>query len=138
MFRHVLNASGAFAEALATVDLFLKDYPEHVIVRPNGLQLRGALRLKLGQTERAESDFRDALELARRIGSRPIELRSATSLAQLWQTQGKRDEARALLAPSYAWFTDGFDTRDLIEAKAVLQALAAEGKDCERMRHDSR
>ncbi len=48
---------------------------------------------------------------------------AATSLARLWQRQGKRDAARALLAPLYAWFTEGFDTRDLIEAKALLEEL---------------
>ncbi len=49
--------------------------------------------------------------------------RAATSLARLWQRQGKRDAARALLAPLYAWFTEGFDTRDLVEAKALLEEL---------------
>jgi predicted ATPase len=50
-----------------------------------------------------------------------LELRAATSLARLWQRQGKRDVARDLLAPVYGWFTEGFDTRDLIEAKALLK-----------------
>jgi predicted ATPase len=52
-----------------------------------------------------------------------FELRAATSLARLWQRQGKRDAARALLAPVYAWFTEGFDTRDLQDAKALLAEL---------------
>jgi class 3 adenylate cyclase/tetratricopeptide (TPR) repeat protein len=121
---HVLNVSGAFAEALTTIELFLKDYPDHVIIRPNALHLRGELRSKLGETDQAEADFRAAIELARQIGTKPPELRAATSLAGLWAAQGKSDEARALLAPIYAWFTDGFDTRDLIEAKAQLGALA--------------
>lgn len=121
----VLNVGGVFVEALATVELFLKDYPDHVIIRPHALHLRGELRFKLGETELAESDFRDAIELARKIGTKPLELRAATALAQLWADQGKRDEARALLAPIYAWFTDGFDTRDLSEAKAQLEALAS-------------
>jgi class 3 adenylate cyclase/tetratricopeptide (TPR) repeat protein len=121
---HVLNVAGAFAEALATVELFLKDYPDHVIIHPNALHLRGELRFKLEEAELAEADFREALELARTIGSKPLELRAATALARLWAAEDKRDEARALLAPIYAWFTDGFDTRDLIEAKAQLEALA--------------
>jgi len=50
-------------------------------------------------------------------------LRAATSLARLWRDQGRRDEARTLLAPIYDWFTEGFDTRDLKEAKALLDAL---------------
>jgi predicted ATPase len=52
-----------------------------------------------------------------------LELRAATSLARLWQRQGKRDVARDLLAPVYGWFTEGFDTRDLIEAEALLKEL---------------
>ena len=52
-----------------------------------------------------------------------FELRAATTLARLWQRQGKREKARALLAPLYAWFTEGFDTRDLIDAKALLEEV---------------
>ena len=55
--------------------------------------------------------------------AKTFELRAATSLARLWQRQGKRDQARALLAPLYAWFTEGFDTRDLQDAKALLEEL---------------
>jgi predicted ATPase len=57
-------------------------------------------------------------------GARSYELRAATSLARLWQEQGKRAAARDLLAPVYAWFTEGFDTRDLQEAKTLLARLA--------------
>jgi predicted ATPase len=73
--------------------------------------------------EEAEGLFGQALEIARRQEAKTFELRAATSLARLWQRQGKRDAARALLAPLYAWFTEGFDTRDLIEAKALLDEL---------------
>ena len=59
----------------------------------------------------------------RRATARSFELRAATSLARLWRDQGKRAEARDLLAPIYAWFTEGFDTQDLIDAKALLEAL---------------
>jgi predicted ATPase len=72
----------------------------------------------------AEAAFREALEVARRQSAKSWELRAATSLARLWQRQGKRDEARDLLAPVYAWFTEGFDTRDLKDAKALLEELA--------------
>ena len=67
--------------------------------------------------------FRRALEIARSQEAKSLELRAATSLARLLQTQGKPTEARGLLAPIYAWFTEGFDTRDLIEAKALLEEL---------------
>ena len=64
-----------------------------------------------------------SLEIARRQEARTFELRAATTLARLWQRQGKREKARALLAPLYAWFTEGFDTRDLIDAKALLEEV---------------
>ncbi|MGH8678916.1 MAG: hypothetical protein ACREUQ_11250, partial [Burkholderiales bacterium] len=68
--------------------------------------------------------FKRALEIARGQGTKLWELRAATSLARLWQSQGKRKEARQLLAPIYNWFTEGFDTKDLKEAKALLTELA--------------
>jgi predicted ATPase len=72
----------------------------------------------------AEALFGQSLEIARRQEAKTFELRAATSLARLWQRQGKRDAARDLLAPVYAWFTEGFDTRDLKDAKALLEELA--------------
>ena len=73
--------------------------------------------------EEAEALFGQALEIARRQEAKTFELRAATSLARLWQRQGKRDAARALLAPLYVWFTEGFDTRDLTDATALLEEL---------------
>src|SRR5262245_32985013 len=71
----------------------------------------------------AELCFRRALDVARAQEAKSLELRAAMSLARLWRDQGKRTEARALLAPIYAWFSEGFDTGDLIEAKALLDEL---------------
>ena len=75
------------------------------------------------QHAQAETCFQHALAIARRQQARSWELRAAMSLARLWQQQGKRAEARALLAPVYGWFTEGFDTADLQEARALLDEL---------------
>jgi predicted ATPase len=72
---------------------------------------------------KAEACFERALAVARQQQAKSWELRAATSMARLWRDQRKRDEARELLAPVYGWFTEGFDTRDLKEAKALLTEL---------------
>jgi len=74
--------------------------------------------------EEVETCFRQALDIARQQQAKSLELRTAMSLSRLWQRQSKRAEARALLAPIYGWFTEGFDTADLQEAKALLEELA--------------
>jgi predicted ATPase len=71
----------------------------------------------------AEVCFHQALAITRRQQTKSLELRAATSLARLWQHQGKRAEAHALLAPIYGWFTEGFDTADLQGARALLEEL---------------
>jgi predicted ATPase len=77
----------------------------------------------MSDTTEAEACFHQALAVAHRQQARTLELRAATSLARLWQQQGKRAEAHSLLAPIYGWFTEGFDTTDLQEAKALLDAI---------------
>jgi predicted ATPase len=77
-------------------------------------------RLPYPDPAKAEESFRTALAIAREQGTRGYELRAATSLARLWLEQGRQGEARELLAPVYASFTEGFDTPDLKEAKALL------------------
>jgi predicted ATPase len=72
----------------------------------------------------AEAWFRQALDVARRQQAKSLELRAAMSLSRLWRQQGKRTEAYHLLKPIYGWFTEGFDTADLQDAKALLEALA--------------
>jgi predicted ATPase len=86
-------------------------------------RLLGELLLKMDKREDAEVEFGQALTLARDQQARMWELRAATSLSRLWRDQGGRDKARDLLAPVYRWFTEGFDTPDLKEAKALLEAL---------------
>jgi predicted ATPase len=88
-------------------------------------RLRGEflLQLSLDNQREAEACFQHALTIAQDQGAKAWELRTATSLARLWQHQGKKQEARDLLAPVYHWFTEGFDTADLQEAKALLEVL---------------
>ena len=76
-----------------------------------------------GDGARAEACFHKAIAMAQTQNARTLELRAATGLARLWHQQGKRAEARQLLAPIYGWFTEGFDTTDLQEAKALLEEL---------------
>jgi predicted ATPase len=88
-------------------------------------RLRGVLLLRQTGTPQAEAEtwLRRALDVARRQEAKALELRAATSLSRLWQQQGRWAEAHELLAPIYGWFTEGFDTADLQEAIALLQAL---------------
>ena len=71
----------------------------------------------------AEACFLKAIEIARRQQAKSLELRAVMSLGRLWQEQGKKDEARQILAEVYHWFTEGFDTKDLQAAKALLDEL---------------
>jgi predicted ATPase len=89
-------------------------------------RLKGELLLSLSADNHAEAEgcFHQALDVAQRQHAKSLELRAATSLSRLWQQQGKREEARQLLAEIYGWFTEGFDTADLQEAKALLEELS--------------
>jgi predicted ATPase len=109
------------AEALATVHTTGERWWEAELHR-----LKGELLLVLSAEKSAEAEtcFHQALDIARRQEAKALELRAAMSLSRLWQQQGKRAEAHALLAPVYGWFTEGFDTADLQEAKALLEELA--------------
>jgi predicted ATPase len=78
----------------------------------------------LGDDATSEDCYRHALDVARRQSAKFWELRVANDLARLWRDQGKRDEACDLLAPVYGWFTEGFDTPDLNEARVLLDELA--------------
>jgi predicted ATPase len=84
-----------------------------------------ALKSQNHNATKAEAYFESALTIARAQQAKSWELRGATSKARLWRDRGKRNEARDLLAPVYGWFTEGFDTLDLKEAKALLGELAS-------------
>jgi predicted ATPase len=89
-------------------------------------RLKGELLLRQAMPDEAEAEtcFHQALDVARRQQAKSLELRAAMGLSRLWQRQGKCVEAQALLAPVFIWFTEGFDTADLQEAKALLEALS--------------
>jgi predicted ATPase len=110
----------ALAEAMTLMATTGERWWEAELYRLKGeLQLQRSL-LDVGQ---AESCFQQALDVAHRQQARALELRTALSLARLWQRQGQPTAARQLLAEIYGWFTEGFDTADLQEAKALLGAL---------------
>ena len=110
----------ALTEALATLPTSGACWWEAELHR-----LRGTLLLQHGaaQPEEADACFQQALTVARRQQAKSLELRAAMSRSRLWQQQGKRQQAYDLLAPIYGWFTEGFDTADLREAKALLEEL---------------
>jgi predicted ATPase len=90
-------------------------------------RIAGEIALKLPKADpaKAEKYFECALAVARQQQAKSWELRAAMSMARLWRVQGKVQQARDLLAPVYGWFTEGFDTRDLREAKALLVSLSS-------------
>jgi predicted ATPase len=109
----------ALAEAESRISQSSERWPEAEIYRR-----KGELMLSMeGADVTAERCFRRSIEVAREQQAKLPELRAATSLARLWRDQGKRTEGRDLLAPVYGWFTEGFETRDLKDAKAMLEAL---------------
>ena len=95
--------------------------------RPLTLTLRGQLHLREDQNhiDLSERDFREAIELSRKMSAKSPELRATTSLARLLRNTGRQDDARAMLAEVYNWFTEGFDTTDLKDAKALLDGLGS-------------
>jgi class 3 adenylate cyclase/predicted ATPase len=111
----------AVAEAFAHVDKTGERYYEAELHRLKGKLL---LLQSLDNLPEAESCFHQAIAIARSQQAKSWELRAATSLSRLWQQQGKRAEARQLLAEIYGWFTEGFDTADLQDAKALLNELS--------------
>jgi predicted ATPase len=118
--NHTAEGLQALAEADTLIEQHEERWWEAEVCRLRGVLL---LRQAVPQPEEAEACFQRALEVARRQQAKSLELRAAMSLAHLWQQQDRRAEAHALLAPVYGWFTEGFDTVDLQEAKALLEEV---------------
>ena len=128
LLAEAYGMAGRVAEALKTIDDAYQAVEKigeqwwHSEVR----RMRGDLLLSRspGDANEAEICFGQAVEIARSQSAKSHELRATTSLARLWQSQGKETEAHELLAPVYNWFTEGFDTPDLKHAKALFDELA--------------
>jgi predicted ATPase len=120
--------AGQSAEGLRVLEEALEavQTKEENLYESEVYRLKGELLLQqsAAQQGEAEGHMQQALAVARHQQAKSLELRAATSLARLWQQQGKRQEAYDLLAPIYGWFTEGFDTADLQDAKALLEELA--------------
>ena len=116
------NARRCIGEAMAAVETAKERWCEAEVNRIAG---EIALLSPEPDVAKAEAYFERALTVAREQQAKSWELRAAMSMARLWRDQGKRNEARDLLAPVYGWFTEGFDTLDLKEAKALLDALGS-------------
>jgi predicted ATPase len=114
------EASRRIGEAMTTVETTNEKWCEAYIHRTAG---EITLISPAPDAAKAEAYFERAIAIAREQKAKSWELRTVTSMARLWRDQGRRKEARDLLAPVYGWFTEGFDTRDLKEAKPLLDEL---------------
>ena len=115
------DAWRCIGEAMTTIETSKESW-----FKAESHRMAGEIALKPPQPDvaKAEASFEKALAVARQQQAKSWELRAAMSMARLWRDQGKREEARELLAPIYGWFTEGFDTRDLKDAKALLDELS--------------
>jgi tetratricopeptide (TPR) repeat protein len=122
-----MTLTGDLANALQLIDAVIDQIErpgwEQRLCYAEILRLKGWMLSLKGDLEGAERNFLVSLDWARRQQAKSWELRTSTSLARLWQSQGKRHEAYELLAPVYDWFTEGFDSKDLLDARALLAEL---------------
>lgn len=118
------SIDGAIPDALATVEVALETNPMERAAVVDALRIRGDLRVTVGQIAEAEGDLREAISRGQKIGAKALELRAATSLARSFQMRGAGAIAHDLLAATYALFTEGFDTADLKDARALLEELS--------------
>jgi predicted ATPase len=116
---HPEEGLSTLAEALALVEQTGERHWEAELYR-----LRAELLLMQGEESEAEASLQRAIEVAKRQQAKSWELRATVSLARLWRRQGRREDARALLAEIYGWFTEGFDTPDLVEARTLIEELS--------------
>jgi predicted ATPase len=117
------------AEARTVMDTGGERFYEAELYRLKGeLTLQSSSQRLASRVKEAAACFQKAIDIARQQQAKSLELRAVMSLSRLWQQQGKQNEAHKLLAEIYGWFTEGFDTKDLQEAKALLDELSARGR----------
>ena len=114
---------GAPGDALETIDQALDLNPGERAHRPESIRVRGEIYLKAGHHDLAERDFRESIILAQSMNAKAWELRTTMSLARLLRDTNRIEEASIMLAEIYGWFTEGFDTADLKDARALLDEL---------------
>ena len=123
LFAEAFGAMGDPEKGLEALSAIPQAH-RRILYAPEIERIRGDLLLRRDEHSEAEQCFRRAVELARQREEKSFELRAATSLARLLAGRGKREEVRTILGPIYGWFSEGLDTRDLREARALLDALA--------------
>ena len=121
LLAEALSDIGDAERGLAALDAIAA---EHRDLTPEIRRVRGQLLLRRGERAAGERQFGEAIALAQRRSERILELRATTGLARLWRQEGRRDEARRLLAESYGWFTEGLATADLRDARSLLHELS--------------
>jgi tetratricopeptide (TPR) repeat protein len=117
--------AGRLQEAFQSIEIGLQILPDERLYRPLLLRLRGELSRKQSRLAEAEADLRESITEAQNMRAKAWELQATTRLARLFASHGKRDQAWAMLKEIYNWFTEGFDTADLKDAKALLDELAS-------------
>ena len=132
LLAQALAACGRYGEGLSTLleAASLAEETGERYVEAEIYRLKANLLLAENGSAEAEASYLRALEISRAQEARSLELRAACDLARLWAGRGERERAAGLLAPIYNWFTEGFDTLDLKDAKALLVALADDGACC--------
>jgi tetratricopeptide (TPR) repeat protein len=127
MLADTYRKAGKILEGLAVIEEAMVMVHENgfLLEEPEFHRLKGELlRLKGGASDEVQVCFQRAIEIAKRLNAKSWELRATVSLCRLWQEQGKREQAKKMLEDIYGWFTEGFDTRDLKDAKSLLDALS--------------
>jgi predicted ATPase len=121
----VLSEAGRLKEGLTTLDeaFAIVDRTDERYWEEELHRLKGELLLKQGEDVKAEISMHKAIEIARKQSAKSLELRAAMSQSRLWDKQGRKMEAHRLLTEIYDWFTEGFDTPDLVEAQRLLAKL---------------